>query len=277
MLKTYLVDSENVGESWIDLLNSNNEEGRFLIFYTRNSPRIDYEHLISLINASNALEFIPCYEGSNALDFQLVSYLGYLLCSEQETEMIIVSNDTGFDAVVKFWSERGRDVKRLATNLIELKEPEIEDVPVSSDEPANHQIVEANEKICGVERKELHTVINCLGVPNSSYIHLAYIHFYGNKDGEKIYKRMKSEKFAAPSVPWKRETKVKKFCELIFKYCNDSNVSIPSDIIAYLCSSVKSGDDKKSMQKKITNKYGNEAAKLHKMLKPFYKTIAKIQ
>lgn len=274
MSKTYLVDSENVGESWIDLLK---EDGKFLIFYTGHSPRIDYEHAISLMNAENKPEFIHCFEGNNALDFQLVSYLGYLLRSEEVGEMIIVSNNTGFDAVVNFWNERGLDIKRLATNFIEPKEPEIEEISVSSEEIATPQIVEVTAKLHGVERKELYTVINCLGVSNSSYIHLAYIHFYGNKKGKQIYDHMKKEKFAAPPVPWKRETKVKKFCELIFQYCNNSKVAIPSDIYAFLCTTVTANDDKESMQKKITKKYGDEAAHLHKILKPFYKSIAKIK
>ena len=66
MSKTYLVDSENVGEFWIDLLND--DEGDFLIFYTGHSPRIDYEHAIMLMNVENKPEFIHCYEGNNALD-----------------------------------------------------------------------------------------------------------------------------------------------------------------------------------------------------------------
>ena len=117
MSKTYYVDSENVGENWIDLLIEE-EESDFLIFYTGHSPRIDYEHAINLMNAKKKPEFIHCYEGNNALDFQLVSYLGYHLRSEETKEIIIVSNDTGFDAVVNFWSERGMNIMRLSTNSV---------------------------------------------------------------------------------------------------------------------------------------------------------------
>ena len=55
MSKTYYVDSENVGENWIDLLNEE-EESDFLIFYTSHSPRIDYEHAINLMNAKKKPE-----------------------------------------------------------------------------------------------------------------------------------------------------------------------------------------------------------------------------
>lgn len=274
MSKTYLVDSENVGENWIDLLNY--EDDRFFIFYTDHSPRIDYEYVIKLVNSKNKLEFIKCFVGNNALDFQLVSYLGYLLRPEEVGEMIIVSNDTGFDAVVHFWKDQGVDIKRLATKIIESKETKIGEVPVSSDESATHQIVEVTEKIHGVDKKELYTVINCFGIKNPSYIHLAYTHFYGSIKGKQIYNHMKKAKFCAPSVKWKRENKVKKFCELIFQYCNNSNVSIPPDIYAFLCTTVKAGVDMRNIHNELQKMYGDKAAQLHKILKPFYKSIQKI-
>lgn len=276
MSKIYYVDSENVGGNWIDLLNDE-EENDFLVFYTGHSPRIDYEHAISLMNAKNKPQFIHCYEGNNALDFQLVSYLGYQLRSDENREIIIVSNDTGFDAVINFWMERGMNIRRLVTNCVQINDSKIEEEPVSSDEVTDHQIVDVNAKLHGVEKKELYTIINCMGASDTSNIHLAYVHFYGNKKGEEIYRHMKSEKFVAPPVPWKKETKVKKFLELVFKYCNTTKVSMPDDLSAFLCSSMSTNDDKKTMQKKISKKYGGNADKIHKILKPFYKSIAKMK
>jgi hypothetical protein len=83
MSKTYFVDSENVGEARIALLK---KDGKFMIFYTVHSPRIDYDHTISLMNAKNKPEFIHCSEGNNALDFQLVTYIGSLLHSKKRTK-----------------------------------------------------------------------------------------------------------------------------------------------------------------------------------------------
>ncbi len=277
MAKTYYVDSENVGDCWIDLMN-NEDDSNFLVFYTERSPRIDYGHAISLMNVEKKPEFIHCYEGNNALDFQLVSYLGYLLHLEEPEEVIIVSNDTGFDAAVNFWVERGVNIKRLATNCVQAeKESEISEEPVSSDDIANHQIVDVNAKLHGVEKKDLYTVINCMGASNTSDIHLVFVHLFGRKKGEEIYKHMKAEKFHAPSVAWKRSTKVKKFVELIVKYCNTAKVSVPSDVVSFLCSAITSSDGKKSMQKKMNEHYGNNAAPVHQLFQPFYKVIAKIE
>lgn len=278
MSKIYFVDSENVGDAWIDLLLAD-PNGTFLIFYTSHSPRIDYEHAIALMNAKNKPKFIRCHEGSNALDFQLVSYLGYQLRSKNTDEMVIVSNDTGFDAVVHFWSEQNRAITRLTSSNIPTPEIKTEPTPVSEEKAAPSSSVDTDteQTIGGVDLRELYTIINCVGSKESSYIHLAYVHFYGIKKGEELYKYMRQEKFAAPSVSWKKETRFKKFCELIFKYCNTTDTEIPSDFIAYLYTNLTRTDDKKSLNRKLQTQYPHQGMQLHKILKPFYKTLLKIK
>ncbi len=50
-------------------------------------------------------EFIHCDNGTdNALDFQLSTYLGSLTVKNPDDNLIIVTRDTGFDVVVKFWA-----------------------------------------------------------------------------------------------------------------------------------------------------------------------------
>lgn len=117
----YFIDSENVGDSWIELLDkAENEKDRFLVFYTGHSPRIAYPQAIQLLNAVCKPEFIECHEGNNGLDFQLVSYLGYELHADCTKEMIIVSNDTGFDAAV-FFLERTRNEGKESAPLKNFK------------------------------------------------------------------------------------------------------------------------------------------------------------
>ena len=176
MAKIYYIDSENVGDSWIDLLSE--DDSRFLVFYTGHSPRIAYPQAIQLMNATNKPEFVECYEGNNGLDFQLVSYLGYELHTDNTNEMVIVSNDTGFDAVVHFWMDRGMNVKRVPrsnasnTQILEIIEPVSDDEFITS-----LSSVEVTEKISGLDKRELYTIINCIGIDAPSYIHLALVHF----------------------------------------------------------------------------------------------------
>ncbi len=114
MGKIYLVDSENVGDIWVPLLVSSQEDDEVLVFYTTKSPHMNYENVRMLKETEKEADFIKCFEGSNALDFQLESELGYRLSQNADREYVIVSNDTGFDAAVRYWSTRKMPVSRLS-------------------------------------------------------------------------------------------------------------------------------------------------------------------
>lgn len=114
MGKIYLVDSENVGDIWVPLLVSSQEDDEVLVFYTTKSPHMNYENVRMLKETEKEADFIKCFEGSNALDFQLVTELGYRLSQNAAREYVIVSNDTGFDAAVRYWSARKMPVSRLS-------------------------------------------------------------------------------------------------------------------------------------------------------------------
>jgi hypothetical protein len=190
--------------------------------------------------------------------------------------MVIVSNDTGFDAVVHFWTDRGLNVRRVprsnASNFQTLEVVE----PVSDDEyVTSSSSVEVAEKIGGVDKTEIYTIINCIGGEDPSYIHLAFVHFYGNKNGENIYKSLKKEKFVALPVNWTKKTKMKKFIGLIIKYVNTSDISVPDSLPGFIINNIV--DDKKSMCDKLNKAYGESGPQLNKMFKPFYKTLTRIK
>lgn len=114
MKRIYFGDSENVGDIWVPLLVASQSDEEVIVFYTQKSPHMNYENVRLLKETEKEAEFIKCFEGSNALDFQLVTQLGYLLCENQENRYVIVSNDTGFDAAVRYWKQRNMPVQRLS-------------------------------------------------------------------------------------------------------------------------------------------------------------------
>ena len=113
-MKHYLIDSENVGDFWIPLLELPADQAELIVFYTKNSPHMSYDSLIKLKESDRTVTFIKCYEGTNALDFQLCSELGYLIAVNKGDDFIIVTNDTGYDAAVKYWRHKEYSVKRIA-------------------------------------------------------------------------------------------------------------------------------------------------------------------
>jgi hypothetical protein len=122
VLKYYLVDSENVNDNWLLLLDMAEQDDKIIVFYTRNSPHMSYASVIRLLRENPSIQFEECHEGNQALDFQLVSYLGYLMGQEasKDAEYVIMSNDTGFDAVVTFWKEKAHSVNRINVNYCKL-------------------------------------------------------------------------------------------------------------------------------------------------------------
>lgn len=129
--KVYLIDTENVKSEWKILLDKGTKKDRLLIFYTENSPNVSFADFSNLVKYPVKYEMIPCYLGKNGLDFQLVSFLGYLLRKNPFREYVIVSNDTGFDTVVYFWAAKGKKVNRISTN--ELHNLKMENKPSVGD------------------------------------------------------------------------------------------------------------------------------------------------
>lgn len=133
IIRHFLVDSENVNDNWLMLFDMADEDDEIIVFYTKKSPHMSYMSVIRLIeNNKINIRFEECYEGTNALDFQLVSYMGYLMgcggaCSENECdaasaetgadEYIIMSNDTGYDPAIRFWKDKGYPVRRYNVNF----------------------------------------------------------------------------------------------------------------------------------------------------------------
>lgn len=116
--KVYLIDTENVKSEWKSVLDKLGKKDKLLIFYTENSPNVSFADFSNLVNYPFRYDMIPCYLGKNGLDFQLVSWLGYLLRRHPLWDYVILSNDTGYDAVVYFWSGKGKKVSRLSTESL---------------------------------------------------------------------------------------------------------------------------------------------------------------
>ena len=119
----YLIDTENVRTVWTLLLDKMSDNDKIYVFYTMNSGNVSYEDLNGIISSGRNVELIQCHTGKNGLDFQLVSYLGYLIRNNENADYCIISDDSGYDAVVKFWEGRDIDVTRKTAFQISGKQP----------------------------------------------------------------------------------------------------------------------------------------------------------
>jgi len=72
----------------------------------------------------------------NALDFQLATYLGYLICEQQKEgihpDYFIVTKDNGFTSLMVYWKAQGVPV-RITRNLLWGKNPTAEQNPAAEE------------------------------------------------------------------------------------------------------------------------------------------------
>ncbi len=119
----YLIDSENVGSTWAELLK-NDEKCDFYIFVTENAKSLNFSLLKDLTeNQKHRINIIECEPGKNSLDFYLSSYLGYLIGLGKHHSYTVVSQDTGFDHVIDYWKRQGLEVVRINTKPEKASQP----------------------------------------------------------------------------------------------------------------------------------------------------------
>lgn len=104
--KYYLVDTENVGDKWFGLLDKIRKKDRIVTFYTEHHSKRLREFLLRQVNNSQII-WMECAVGNNALDYQLMGVLGYLIVKHPKASYCIYSNDKGYAKAAEFWESRG--------------------------------------------------------------------------------------------------------------------------------------------------------------------------
>lgn len=110
----FFIDYEN-GCAFEDvtLLNLSKKD-ELVFFYSENASHLTMKLHKELENLCVKKVYIEVESGKkNALDFQLVSYLGACIQKYPKKKYYIVSKDGGFNCVCNFWTKRKVDVKRI--------------------------------------------------------------------------------------------------------------------------------------------------------------------
>ncbi len=107
--KYYLIDTENVGDRWFKLSAKARKKDRIVTFYTENHSKRFEKYLARQVHNHKIL-WLECVPGTNALDYQLMGALSYLIAKHPKSSFCIFSNDKGFQETVAFWKNRGVDI-----------------------------------------------------------------------------------------------------------------------------------------------------------------------
>ena len=112
-MATYLIDYENVNKDGLNGVSRLTEKDRVIIFYSAKADRMTFGLHRRLNETKATVEYRRVdVGGHNALDFQLATWLGFLISQDSSEEYCIVSNDRGFEFLAGFWRKPLYNVTR---------------------------------------------------------------------------------------------------------------------------------------------------------------------
>lgn len=123
----YLIDFENVHSDGLKGIEQLAENDVCYVFYSEHAGVLTFNIHKKIIESRAKIYYVEAQVGmKNALDFQLVSYLGYMIRENQEASYCVISNDRAFALVADFWKKKGVDVASAVSlaAAVRLKENE---------------------------------------------------------------------------------------------------------------------------------------------------------
>lgn len=110
-MATYLVDLENTGLAGLSGLEELSAKDKVIVFYGTRTGSIAFDKHVELTKAKADVTYTKTERvAKNYLDFQLVTYLGYLIGSGQERVYYIISKDKGYDSCIEFWRKTNKQI-----------------------------------------------------------------------------------------------------------------------------------------------------------------------
>lgn len=132
-MTVYLVDFENVRSEGLKGVEQLTAEDKVVIFYSKNANSITFDVHALLSKSSAEIETYRILRGGhNSLDFQLSTYLGYLVMENSYKKIVIISRDKGFLFVTNFWDENS-DKCNCTIKLCKSIRAEFENIEMEND------------------------------------------------------------------------------------------------------------------------------------------------
>lgn len=181
----FYIDTENV-PNWKPVLDGRVRfNDNIFIFSSVNSTKVSENDLDPFRKEGALCTVINCYTGKNAMDFQLVSLMGYMINEFPGSRHTIISADTGYGPVKEFWDMAGVSVEIIGENEVQAAKLALRKKCKKLKEQADNRELE----------QIMQQALNNLGPKNksnfASELHNELIHAYGLDKGLEIYKKMK--------------------------------------------------------------------------------------
>ncbi len=210
----YLIDTENVGDRWIDFIGEMKEEDIFIVFYTKNHSKMLEEcYLAQRYNTQ--IRWVECLSGNNALDYQLMGVLSYLIASHTDVKYSIYSNDKDYQDVIDFWKQRGVDINRVGfdankkktkkrnkSTSVEMehnvsKKKKVEEAEQLNPVADENKIQNENQELQPVNAMDEEAVLNeiakVIPVSNMNGWYVVLVSLLGQETGRDLYVKIRED------------------------------------------------------------------------------------
>ncbi len=283
-MRFYLIDFENVGVKGLkgaEFLTSNDVVH---LFSTKNAAKIPTAELAKFKDHLPAFHEVPAK--SQSLDMHLVSFMGYLMCEKGiDQEYIIISNDTDYDNIIKFWREE-KGLKLYRQNVLiteEKKKKTTTKEAVKDEKTALNDAVQKVVSKAGHGQKESARVAKIVAMHFKDEDILTVVHNelrneFGEEKYLKIYNLVKPLISKTKKSIAKKNEENKKTNDTTTINCNIqkalSKAKYDTTIISKVASLVSKHhtEGKQIIYRSIIKEYGaEEGLKIYNVIKPLIK------
>ena len=190
MKNLFLVDYENVGPDGLKGLEGLDESSEVMIFYSFKAQNLtwDLHEKIKKCKANFILKKVSV-GFKDALDFQLSSYIGYIITKKSYENLIIISNDRGYEAIIRFWKEESDidfisnspDIEHVLNNILVEQDRKIKNIiEGTGGKIAETEIIKLEKLIKENKKDEIHNFLQSK---------------YGFRKGDFLYNKFKKKLF----------------------------------------------------------------------------------
>ncbi len=111
----FLIDFENVRNAGMRGSEYLLPADHVIVFYSQSAPNMEQRHLINIQNSGCGFETYKLLaKRKNGLDFYIATKVGELFGANRCKNAVLVSNDSGFQAIRDFWQECSGTKNRVA-------------------------------------------------------------------------------------------------------------------------------------------------------------------
>lgn len=178
----YLIDTENVGDRWIDFIDRLEKDDVLVVFYTKNHSRLLEEHYLKQ-RYNKQIRWVECVSGYNALDHQLEGVLSYLIATHADAEYCIYSNDQDYKEAIDLWKEKGVTVSRVGFDPKKKKNKAKKSEPAA---PASIQSPIPEEQV-------MEEIARAVPVSDMGGWYTVLVLLLGQEKGRELYTGLKSD------------------------------------------------------------------------------------